>query len=66
MADPRFKAVAIDLFNTLVKWDPAGLPNYNLRGRSINGTIPLVLPHLREHFDPLGSRRCVSRACTSP
>ena len=50
MADPRFKAVAIDLFNTLVKWNPAGLPNYSWRGRSINGTIPLVLPHLREHF----------------
>jgi HAD superfamily hydrolase (TIGR01549 family) len=50
MADPRFKAVAIDLFNTLVKWDPTQLPNYQWRGRSISGTIPLLLPHLRDHF----------------
>lgn len=51
MADSRFKAVAIDLFNTLVKWDPAGLPSYHFRGKPVSGTIPLVLPHLRESFE---------------
>ncbi len=51
MADSRFKAVAIDLFNTLVKWDPSGLPSYNFRGKEISSTIPLLLPHLREAFE---------------
>jgi HAD superfamily hydrolase (TIGR01549 family) len=50
MADPRFKAIAIDLFNTLVKWDPTRLPSYEWRGRSISGTMPLLLPHLRDNF----------------
>lgn len=50
MTDNRFKAIAIDLFNTLVKWDPNGLPGHEWRGRQINSTIPLLLPHLRENF----------------
>jgi HAD superfamily hydrolase (TIGR01549 family) len=50
MNDYRFKAVAIDLFNTLVKWDPTGLPAHEWRGRQINSTIPLLMPHLRENF----------------
>jgi HAD superfamily hydrolase (TIGR01549 family) len=50
MTDLRFKAIAIDLFNTLVKWDPNGLPAHHWRGRQINSTIPLLLPHLRENF----------------
>ncbi len=50
MSVHQFKAVAIDLFNTLVKWDPSGLPAHEWRGRQINSTIPLLLPHLREHF----------------
>lgn len=51
MADSRFKAVAIDLFNTLVQWDPAGLPSYHFRGKPVSGTIPLVLPHLHDAFE---------------
>lgn len=51
MADSRFKAVAIDLFNTLVKWDPTGLPSYDFRGKPVSSTIPLVLPHVREAFE---------------
>ncbi len=50
MTEHRFKAIAIDLFNTLVKWDPNGLPAHEWRGRQINSTIPLLLPHLRENF----------------
>lgn len=50
MAEHRYKAIAIDLFNTLVKWDPNGLPAHQWRGRQINSTIPLLMPHLREHF----------------
>jgi HAD superfamily hydrolase (TIGR01549 family) len=50
MTEHRFKAIAIDLFNTLVKWDPNGLPAHHWRGRQINSTIPLLMPHLRENF----------------
>jgi HAD superfamily hydrolase (TIGR01549 family) len=50
MTEHHFKAVAIDLFNTLVKWDPDGLPTHQWNGRQFNSTIPLLLPHLREHF----------------
>jgi HAD superfamily hydrolase (TIGR01549 family) len=50
MTEHTFKAIAIDLFNTLVKWDPNGLPSHEWRGRQFNSTIPLLLPHLREHF----------------
>ncbi|HKD67712.1 MAG TPA: HAD family hydrolase [Candidatus Binataceae bacterium] len=50
MTNHRFKAIAIDLFNTLVKWDPDGLPPHQWRGRKFNSTIPLLLPHLRESF----------------
>lgn len=50
MTKHNFKAIAIDLFNTLVKWDPQGLPAHQWRGRQINSTIPLLLPHLRENF----------------
>jgi HAD superfamily hydrolase (TIGR01549 family) len=50
MTEYSFKAIAIDLFNTLVKWDPNGLPSHEWRGRQFNSTIPLLLPHLRENF----------------
>jgi HAD superfamily hydrolase (TIGR01549 family) len=47
----HFKAIAIDLFNTLVKWEPGRLPTYQWQGREIGSTIPLLLPHLREAFE---------------
>jgi len=50
MTEHRYKAIAIDLFNTLVKWDPNGLPTHQWRGRQINSTVPLLMPHLRQNF----------------
>lgn len=50
MTGHSYKAIAIDLFNTLVKWDPNGLPTHEWRGRQFNSTIPLLLPHLRENY----------------
>ena len=57
MAEPRrYKAVVIDLFDTLVTWNPEGLPLMKFRGREIRSTTPLLYPALksalRERFDP--------------
>lgn len=41
-----FHAVALDLFDTLVRWDPQRLPEMEIRGRRIRTTIPWLLPSL--------------------
>ncbi len=52
MAERGFKAVVLDLFDTLVRWEPERLPMLEWRGRSIRGTIPWLTPRLREALDP--------------
>jgi len=51
----RYKAVVIDLFDTLVNWNPEGLPLVEFRGREIRSTTPLLFPALEtalgERFD---------------
>ncbi|MGC2306539.1 HAD family hydrolase [Candidatus Binatus sp.] len=42
MAEHRYKAVVIDLFDTLVTWNPEGLPLMQFRGREIRSTTPLL------------------------
>ncbi len=42
MAEHRYKAVVIDLFDTLVTWNPDGLPLMQFRGREIRSTTPLL------------------------
>ena len=55
MAEHRFKAVVIDLFDTLVTWNPEGLPLMQFRGREIRSTTPLLYSTLEaalgKHFD---------------
>ncbi len=46
MAEHRYKAVVIDLFDTLVTWNPDGLPLLQFRGREIRSTTPLLFPTL--------------------
>lgn len=41
------KAIVLDLFNTLVKWEPAKLPAFQWRGTMGHSTMPLLLEHLR-------------------
>lgn len=48
MRERRFQAVALDLFDTLVKWDVERLPVLELHGREIHSTLPLLLPHLEK------------------
>jgi HAD superfamily hydrolase (TIGR01549 family) len=42
----RYKAVVIDLFDTLVNWNPEGLPMVTWRGREMRSTTPLLVPVL--------------------
>ena len=42
MGEHRYKAVVIDLFDTLVTWNPGGLPLMQFRGREIRSTTPLL------------------------
>ena len=55
MAEHRYKAVVIDLFDTLVTWNPDGLPSMQFRGREIRSTTPLLYDTLEaalgKHFD---------------
>ena len=43
-----FKAIVLDLFDTLVNWDPDGLPLMRWKGRDIHSTIPWILPKVAE------------------
>lgn len=52
-SEKSYKAVVIDLFDTLVSWNPAGLPLVEWRGRPIRSTMPLLFPTLE---DALGAR----------
>ncbi len=48
MSENRFKAVALDLFDTLVKWDLARLPLLEFHERKIRSTVPCFLPRLQQ------------------
>ena len=41
------KALVLDLFDTLVKWEPARLPRFEWNGQSFPSTVPLLLAHLQ-------------------
>ena len=47
MADLEYKAVVLDLFDTIVTWDPSGLPLLQWRGREVRTTAPLLFPALQ-------------------
>jgi len=48
--DRRFQAVLLDLFDTLVRWDPSLLPEIEVAGRRIHSTIPYLVPALERAF----------------
>ncbi len=48
MSNTAIKAVVLDLFDTLVRWDPEKLPLFAWRGREIRSTIPWFLDHLEK------------------
>jgi HAD superfamily hydrolase (TIGR01509 family) len=50
VAKPACKAVVLDLFDTLVKWEPDRLPLMELRGKQVRTTMPWVFPKMTELF----------------
>lgn len=46
MRDRRFRAIVLDLFDTLVSWNPHRLPEMEIDGRRSRTTIPLLAPAL--------------------
>jgi HAD superfamily hydrolase (TIGR01549 family) len=43
-----FQAIVLDLFDTLVNWDPDGLPVMRWKGREMHSTLPWILPKVAE------------------
>ena len=50
MPKSDIKAVVLDLFDTLVKWEPNRLPLMELRGQQVRTTMPWVFPHMERLF----------------
>jgi FMN phosphatase YigB (HAD superfamily) len=50
VAKPACKAVVLDLFDTLVKWEPDRLPLMEMRGKQVRTTMPWVFPKMAELF----------------
>lgn len=65
MAERRYKAVVIDLFDTLVTWNPDGLPLMQFRGREIRSTTPLLYSTLETALGKRFDREKFSEAHAS-
>jgi HAD superfamily hydrolase (TIGR01549 family) len=46
----EFKAVVLDLFDTLVKWEPDRLPLMEVNGKQVRTTMPWVFPTLERRL----------------
>ena len=65
MAEHRYKAVVIDLFDTLVTWNPDALPVMQFRGREIRSTTPLLYATLETALGERFNREKFSEAHAS-
>ena len=58
MIKSEFRAIVVDLFDTLVRWEPERLPLMKINGRAMRTTMPWIFPKLRERlgsaFDQTG------------
>jgi hypothetical protein len=50
MINREFRAIVVDLFDTLVRWEPERLPLLELDGRAIHSTMPWVFPRLKQRL----------------
>jgi HAD superfamily hydrolase (TIGR01549 family) len=50
MFNREFRAIVVDLFDTLVKWEPERLPLMEINGRAMRTTMPWIFPRLRQHL----------------
>jgi HAD superfamily hydrolase (TIGR01549 family) len=65
VAERRYKAVVIDLFDTLVTWNPDALPVMQFRGREIRSTTPLLYSTLEAALGERFNREKFSEAHAS-
>jgi putative hydrolase of the HAD superfamily len=50
MNNPEFRAIVVDLFDTLVRWEPERLPLIEINGRAMRSTMPWIFPRLRQRL----------------
>jgi HAD superfamily hydrolase (TIGR01549 family) len=50
VAKREFKAIVLDLFDTLVKWEPDRLPMMEVNGKQVRTTMPWVFPALEQRL----------------
>jgi HAD superfamily hydrolase (TIGR01549 family) len=50
MINREFRAIVVDLFDTLVRWEPERLPLTEINGRAMRSTMPWIFPRLRQRL----------------
>ena len=48
----EFRAIVVDLFDTLVRWEPERLPLMEINGLATRSTMPWIFPKLKERLGP--------------
>jgi HAD superfamily hydrolase (TIGR01549 family) len=46
----EFRAIVVDLFDTLVRWEPERLPLMEINGRAMRTTMPWIFPRLQQRL----------------
>jgi HAD superfamily hydrolase (TIGR01549 family) len=46
----EFRAIVVDLFDTLVRWEPERLPLMEINGRAFRSTMPWIFPRLQQRL----------------
>lgn len=50
MINREFRAIVVDLFDTLVRWEPERLPLVDIKGRAMRSTMPWIFPTLQQRL----------------
>jgi HAD superfamily hydrolase (TIGR01549 family) len=50
MINREFRAIVVDLFDTLVRWEPERLPLMEINGRAMRSTMPWIFPRLQQRL----------------
>jgi len=50
MISHEFRAIVVDLFDTLVRWEPERLPLMEINGRAFRSTMPWIFPRLQQRL----------------
>ena len=50
MINREFRAIVVDLFDTLVRWEPERLPLIEINGRTMRSTMPWIFPRMEQRL----------------